>query len=96
MRELQKQAKGLVNVLSWIKAIENIELTSFEQGIDLLRRIERGELVEVVRCGECANGKQDPLSNGKIAVDFIRCGERGLLCVNDYCSEGRRKDNANG
>ena len=68
----------------------------YEQTIKLLRRIERGELREVVCCGECDIGKPNPLSNGEISIDFIQCNGRDMLCHQDFCSYGRRKSDENG
>lgn len=61
--------------------------------VSLIKKIESGKLVEVVRCKDC-----------KHCMNFswgeIYCGRKYTniilgICENDFCSHGERKDNEN-
>lgn len=55
--------------------------------IALQKKIEDGQLVEVVRCKDCVNGY---MSRGF----FLCCSSGMVVNVNHFCSYGERKDNA--
>jgi hypothetical protein len=65
------------------------DAAALEQAVSMLHKIASGELVPVVRCGEC---KRSESFNGKCT-----CSEfGGIWEVNGFCSYGERKDNDSG
>nr|DAG08856.1 MAG TPA: hypothetical protein [Caudoviricetes sp.] len=60
--------------------------------IALQKKIESGQLVEVVRCKDCKH--KDTWTESKIR-DWFWCGVSGLQVVEDmdFCSYGERKEN---
>jgi hypothetical protein len=66
----------------------------------LLKKVENGELVEVVRCKDCKYAENMlPLENGcghLMGDCTVRKEDEIVVMVwgNDFCSYGERKDNA--
>ena len=66
--------------------------------IDILRKVESGELVEIVRCKDCANTYPKRLVamvNPSKTVYGIACRETNMLIIDTpehWCSKGKRKD----
>lgn len=97
LKPIQAQAKEAADRLEQIVFGNVSTLHTFLLASQLLRRIERGELDEVVRCGECAHrSDQDYEAKycepGTLFCDY--CGQDRE--PNDFCSNGRRKSDANG
>lgn len=55
--------------------------------ISLLKKVESGQLVEVVRCGECKY-----FHNRTCKIRKGSWGEQLKVGYTDYCSDGERKD----
>lgn len=75
------------------------EYNAVEQAATILRKIESGELVEVVHCCDCKNHTVPP-KDSEGNIQFLLCGhpyqEIGdapiVVDFTDYCSHGKRKD----
>ena len=83
MTDLQREAKEIAD-FSELLGFDEYQVC--KDAIAILRRIERGELVEVVRCGECVktikkNKRGEPLCD--------ICRMFGFES-DDFCSYGRR------
>ena len=87
MIDLQRQAKTVADELeansAWLSSqvIWNGLVRTDMNAVSLLRRIERGELREVVTCGECMFTK--PIK------DSITCGCVGVDDTKMYCENFR-------
>lgn len=63
--------------------------------IPLLKKIDSGELVEVVRCGECDCYTDVKGKNSGTSCGYGRCerllGMSGVVYADDFCSYGKRR-----
>ena len=86
MTDLQREAKEIAD-FSELLGFDEYQVC--KDAIALLRRIERGELVEVVRCGECVHHSYD----SEYQKDWcnITLGCRRVI-PNDFCSQWRKPD----
>lgn len=85
MKEHIETLKGLKpNYMAGLAAWE-----ALQAAIDLMERYERGELVEVVRCRDCANG-----IGGDGVYKQIICMREGtrLHHPDDHCKYSTRRD----
>ena len=87
MTELQRQAKEAADRLSYFLDWEGMS-GEHDVAVNLLRRIERGELREVVYCYECSYAKETAVIICKNTDSPCR---GSFLKGHDYCSFGRRK-----
>lgn len=70
--------------------------------VSLLKKVENGELVEVVRCGECVNSREMDKYEKKLYLDgCVGCTRLSssynsiIMAPDDFCSYGvRREENA--
>lgn len=59
--------------------------------IALLKKLECGQLVEVVRCGDCKHYKATNSKNGR-KVCYKHLLTHHPMLPDDFCSRGERKD----
>lgn len=64
-----------------------------QEMVRLVKQVESGKLVEVVRCKDCRNGKSG-------SDNIVKCnhpsGKTIMMTAYGFCSHGERKDNETG